>query len=100
MIIRRLAVLSTLTSLGILAGYSGPAKADVTVLRCVGPGPLLKAAIDLESGIFYLRHPYVRSWYIETAGNTVLIPGMGRLTLDEGILEWGRNIYRCNMSPN
>jgi hypothetical protein len=98
MIITRLAALSVLTSLGVVAGYSVPAKADVTVLRCVG-GPPLKAAIDLERGIFYLTHPFVRSWYVRDRGGVVRIPGMGLLYLDEGILKWGTYTYQCNMSP-
>ena len=96
MIIARLVALSVLTG---LAGYSWPANADITVLRCVG-GPPLMAAIDLEKSIFYLRHPFVGSWYVRISGQFVYIPRMGQLSLDTGILKWGGYIYRCDMSPS
>lgn len=96
MIVARVIALSVLA---VLAGYSWPAKADVIVLRCVG-GPPLMAAIDLERGVFSLRHPFAESWYVRIAGQLVYIPRMGQLSLDTGILKWGGNIYRCDMSPS
>jgi hypothetical protein len=96
MIIARVVALGVLAS---LVGYSWPAKAEITVLRCVG-GPPLMAAIDLEMGIFYLRHPFVKSWYVRHTGRFVYIPGMGQLSLADGILKWGGYTYRCEMSSS
>jgi hypothetical protein len=103
MIIARPAARSILAGLGILAGlagYSVPARADVTVLRCIGGGKLLMAAIDLERNVFYLRHPFVGAWDVRVIGQLVYIRGIGRLSLAEGILEWGSDFYRCDMSPS
>ncbi len=99
MTISRVSALSIVAGVGAFAGYSAPATADVTVLRCVG-GPPLMAAIDLEKYVFYLRHPFVRAWDVRVIGQMAYIPGMGQLSLTDGTLKWGRYVYRCDMSPS